>query len=255
MPELNQDIIATIDGFGIYIPKISTLAIADLHLGFEYSLFSEGTYFPIDQFQILKRKIIRLIRKYKPRTLLINGDFKHEFSKASIQEWYELKALMKILDDHNIELELVRGNHDNYLKNVLAHQGETLFEPYLIKSDFLFAHGHLSLNAMFDDILPKVKWLIFAHEHPAILLHDDIKGKHKFKCYLLGKWNNFNVLVLPAISPLASGTIMNSMGGTNLISPVLKEIQIGSFKPIVVVDGEIFKFPIIKNIIESEFEF
>jgi hypothetical protein len=45
------------------------------------------------------------------------------------------------------------------------------------------------------------------------------------------------------------------MGGTNLISPVLKEIQIGSFKPIVVVDGEIFKFPIIKNIIESEFEF
>jgi putative SbcD/Mre11-related phosphoesterase len=252
MPVLSQDVVATNDGFGIFIPKISTLVIADLHLGFEFSLFSEGTYIPTDQFHIIKGKIIKLIKKYKPKSLLINGDFKHEFSRASKQEWYELKALMTILDDYNIELEIVRGNHDNYLKNILAQNGKTLFEPYLIKDDFLFAHGHLGLNAMFRGKLPDVDWLIFAHEHPAILLHDDIKGKHKFKCYLLGNWKKYHVLVLPAMSPLASGTILNSVGGTNLISPVLKEIQIGGFKPIIIDKGEILEFPIITNLVELE---
>jgi metallophosphoesterase superfamily enzyme len=105
---------------------------------------------------------------------------------------------------------------------------------------------------MFNGNLPEVDWLIFAHEHPAILLHDDIKGKHKFRCYLQGKWDNYKILVLPAISPLASGTILNSIESANLISPVLREIQIESFKPIIVDKGEILEFPIIKNLLELE---
>ncbi len=250
MPELTHDVIATDDGLGIFLPEIDTLVIADLHLGIELALFGEGTYIPVDQFQIMQNNIVNLIKKFKPRSLVINGDFKHEFGRASPQEWYELKSLYQTLSELGVELEIVRGNHDNYLKTILSRMGKTIQEPYYITSDYLFMHGHQGIDDTINKILPDVTWIILAHEHPAIVLRDDAGGKHKFRCFLKGKWKKCNILVLPAYSPFTSGAIVNEVEKDEILSPILKEIGLKDFKPIVVDSGEILSFPTLKQIRE-----
>jgi putative SbcD/Mre11-related phosphoesterase len=248
MPELTSNIIATDDGLGLYLPKIRALAIADLHIGIELALFGEGTYIPVDQYQIMQNNIVKLIEKYNPNLLIINGDFKHEFARASQQEWFELRALLQTLTDIGVELEIVRGNHDNYLKTILSHEGKTIREPYFVKSEYLFLHGHQSFDEVFDNAIPDVDWIILAHEHPAIELRDDTGGKHKFRCYLRGSWEAYNFIVMPSYSPLASGAVMNKLDQTRILSPVLREINLGDFKPVVVDKGELLTFPELRQL-------
>lgn len=243
MIELAEDIIATDDGLGIYLPELDAVVIADLHIGFELSFLNEGTYFPVDQYHIIKENIIKLIKKFKPDSLIINGDFKHEFSKASHQEWYELKDLIKILNRFNVKLEIIRGNHDNYLKTILSTQGNNIIEPYSIKSRYIFTHGHLSLQDIPINKISDINWMILAHEHPAIILFDEIRGKHKFRCFLLGQWKKYRVLVLPAFSPFASGSVMNNSEPPSIQSAILKDINAYNFAPVVVDQNEVIKFP------------
>jgi putative SbcD/Mre11-related phosphoesterase len=245
LPKLAENIIATEDGLGVYLPKIDALVIADLHLGIELSLFDEGTYIPIDQYEIMHKTIENLNNKYNPTLIIINGDFKHEFARASHQEWHELKGLIQSLTQLGVRLEIVRGNHDNYLKTVLSRQGKTLREPYFITSDYLFMHGHQSLQEVFKSTIPDVKWIVLAHEHPAIELQDDTGGKHKFKCYLKGRWEEYHILVLPAFSPFASGTVVNKIDQSQILSPVLKEMKLEEFRPLVMDNGELLTFPTI----------
>lgn len=249
--ELAENIFATEDGLGIFLPKINALALADLHLGIELSLFDEGTYVPVDQYQFMLDKINNFLDKYKPDLMIINGDFKHEFSRASSQEWYELTGLLAALSKRGVELEIVRGNHDNYLKTVLSRDGRQLQEPYFIVSNYLFMHGHQGWEEVFDGTTPDIDWMILGHEHPAIELRDDTGGRHKFKCYLLGKYKGIRVLVLPAFTPFASGSIVNKIDNSQILSPVLKEMKLGEFKPLVVDNGELLTFPRIKDLIKS----
>jgi putative SbcD/Mre11-related phosphoesterase len=239
MLTLAKNIIATEDGLGIYLVDINALVLGDLHLGIELALLGEGAYIPVDQYSIIQNKILDLIHTHKPGLLIINGDFKHEFGRASPQEWFEFQSLSTQLTELDIDLELVRGNHDNYLKNILAKQGNTIREPYYLNSKYLFMHGHQSLAEVFSGALPDIDWLILSHEHPMIELRDEMSGVHKFKCYLKGAWEDCHVLVLPAYSPFASGTRMNKIDRNKLLSPVLKEIEFELLEPIVVDKGEL----------------
>jgi len=250
LPKLAENIFATEDGLGIFLPKINALALADLHLGIERSLFDEGIYVPINQYKLMLDKINNFLDKYKPELIIINGDFKHEFSHASTQEWYELTDLLAALDKRRVKLEIVRGNHDNYLKTVLSKKGKQLQEPYLIISNYLFMHGHQGWKEVFDGTSPNVDWIILGHEHPAIELRDDTGGRHKFKCYLLGKYEGISVLVLPAFTPFASGSVVNKIDESQILSPVLKEMNLEEFTPLVLDNGELLTFPPIKNLIK-----
>ena len=247
MLELSKGILATEDGLGIYLTEINTLVYADLHIGLEFSLFNQGTYLPVDQFQIMKDQIFSQVKRFKPGTLVINGDFKHEFSSASPQEWFELDILINELNEYDLDLQIVRGNHDNYLKNILKRYNKSLNEPNLEVDGYLFSHGHLDIDYMFQKEEPTVDWLILGHEHPVIALYDDLSGKHKFRCYLLGNFKDYNILVLPALTPMASGTVINSSEANKLLSPILNELTLDNFQPIVVDKGEKLIFPKIKE--------
>lgn len=250
MLELAKHIIATDDSLGIYLPELNAICIADLHIGLELALLGEGTYIPVDQFKIMQDNIIQLIKKFKPKMLIINGDFKHEFGRASPQEWIELKVLLETLEKFNVDLEIIRGNHDNYLKSILHHNGKNIQEPYYLSLNYLFIHGHQSLDTIFQGSMSEVDWIILAHEHPAIVLYDEILGRHKFRCYLINESEDYNMLVLPAYSPFASGTIMNTKDRKKILSPVLREVTIDEFTPMVVDNGEVLVFPKLKELME-----
>ena len=136
--KLTKKITISDDGLALFLEDINSIAIADLHIGLELALMDEGTFLPIDQYSDIKAKILKWVDIWNPERIIINGDFKHEFGRVSRQEWTEILDLWDTLKTKSIELEVVRGNHDNYLITVLKKRNKNLRDPsYSIGRYFL----------------------------------------------------------------------------------------------------------------------
>lgn len=188
----------------LYLKESETVVIADLHLGYEGALHEEGVSIPRFQKGIMMDRMERIVERYEPKRLIINGDFKHEFSKNLSQEWDDANDVLNYLTGE-VDVELIRGNHDNYLLTILAKKDLGMLET-TESQGMTIAHGH-------KDII----WegtLIIGHEHPSLLLRDEIGASIKRPCFLISG----RTIVLPAFSPLATGTNVASM---HFISPPL----------------------------------
>jgi putative SbcD/Mre11-related phosphoesterase len=241
--ELDKDIRLTENGLGIFIKEHSALVIADLHIGLEFALMGEGTYLPVLQYPTIEKSILEMVAKYSPSRVIINGDFKHEFAKATNQEWTEILNLWDALAGNFVELDLVRGNHDNYLINVLKQRKKSIYDPSLNLGKYQIAHGHKTF-----EIAEDAKTIILAHEHPAIGFLDETGGKHKFKCFLVGEHEGCRIIVLPAFSPLSIGAVINSGKNQGFMSPFLSNIDASALTPVVVDSGELLRFPPVSEI-------
>lgn len=241
--DLSSYLQLTSNGLGVYLEQQAVIVIADLHIGLEYALMGDGTYLPVLQYPNIERSILEMVEEHKVERIIIDGDFKHEFARATNQEWTEILDLWDALKEVKVDLDLVRGNHDNYLVNVLKQRGKSIFDPALHLDHILITHGHKPF-----DIPDGVDTVILAHEHPALGFRDETGGKHRFKCYLYGKIDGRDVLVLPAYSPMAPGTIVNGSSQPKFLSHWLRNVDTTSFTPIVVDKGEVLNFPPLKDL-------
>jgi putative SbcD/Mre11-related phosphoesterase len=194
--------------YALWLEEKECIVIADLHLGFEGVLYEEGFAMPRFQKTEMIKRLRSILSQYSPKRLIINGDLKHEFSRNLHQEWKEVNEVLDFLEG-KVELHIIRGNHDNYLKTILSKRGLPLKKRIRWKA-LAFAHGHEELD--WKDLL------IIGHEHPSVKLSDEIGASIKVPCFLVGK----EVIVLPAFSPLAYGTDVTQMAP---ISPPLDGIN------------------------------
>jgi hypothetical protein len=134
----------------------------------------------------------------------VAGDLKHEFGRNLPHEWEDVELFLQSFSD--LEIEVVRGNHDNFLATILSKYGVELTESIEI-GEWTVIHGHLETNA---------KKIIMGHEHPAIKVRKE-GAIYNFPCFLHVKEKN--AVVLPAFSPLAPGS--NIIESNSFLSPVL----------------------------------
>ena len=148
----------------LWLNDDALLAVADLHLGYEGVLQREGVAIPRRQKTAMLQTLGRLIESRSPDVVLVNGDFKHNFSRNLDEERLEVKEVLTFLCDRS-KLVIVRGNHDNYLPAILRDMGIELRQSYRA-GGYVFAHGHLEIKTK----LP----IIIGHEHPALKLRDSV---------------------------------------------------------------------------------
>ena len=197
-----------------YFRDDETLAIADLHLGYEASLQAEHVAIPRFQLEPMLKRIERLLERYHPERIVINGDMKHEFSRNFGQEWDEVENVLDALEGVP-EIIVVRGNHDNFLVNMLARRDIELVEHYELPSGiFSFIHGHKPF--------PAEGISVFAHEHPVVRFVDEVGAMISLPCFLHDPGNRY--MLMPAFSPLASGTNVLSPEECYM-NPALKEMN------------------------------
>ncbi|MGC8812764.1 MAG: metallophosphoesterase [Candidatus Aenigmatarchaeota archaeon] len=211
--------IFTVNGFrAIFLEKLRAVAISDLQLGEELYLAEQGIFVPQVQLKEMKEDLKEILKETEAEKIIINGDLKHEFGSASQQEWREVKELISFLREKVKEIILVRGNHDNYLLNIISKLEVKLFQPFFFSQGILFAHGHKKIE------YPKgMEVLIIGHEQPSLVLRKGF-DKVKVPCLLYGRMKNEkNFICLPAFSPLASGVEINVISKEDLLSPILKE--------------------------------
>ncbi|MBN1157354.1 metallophosphoesterase [Candidatus Woesearchaeota archaeon] len=213
-----------IKDFGIYLEKERTLVISDLHIGYEEELNKKGILVPRIQFNEYMRILEKTLKGIEVDTIVINGDLKHEFGTISETEWRYVLRLLDFLEKHCRKIILIRGNHDTILGPIARKRNVRVMDSF-VAGDVFITHG--------NKILPSSKkTIIIGHEHPAVALKDGARLE-KFKCFLVGKWKNKNLIVLPSMNPLIEGT---DILREELLSPYLQESNLKYFRIYVVAD-------------------
>lgn len=230
----------------IYIKPLETLVAADLHLGYEIVLAEEEGYFiPQTQFKEIMNELAWILSKFNIKRIIINGDLKHKFSKRTKQETREVISFLNFVSDKINECIVIRGNHDNFVRGIFRKYSNVQFiEQYFELDKYIFTHGHI-LN---DEIASKMtgKTVVIGHEHPALLIRDDVGGKIKIPAFVYGNTClDGKIIVLPAVSPLMSGTELNVISQNEFLSPILKKFtDIRQLTPLGIIRGkETLEFP------------
>ncbi|MCK4717853.1 MAG: metallophosphoesterase [Thermoplasmata archaeon] len=200
----------------LHIPRLGLAAVADLHVGFEAALSEAGASMPRAQRKPLLERLHRVIKELKPHILVVVGDLKHNFDRNLGQEWEEVEEIVETLS-RDCDLVVLRGNHDNYLINILRQKSIQLLDTYEVEGEVTFNHGHKPLE-----------WkglLVMGHEHPSVGIRDPVGGMVKLPCFLYN--SKERVLVLPAVSPLARGT--DVVRTDTFFSPLLRPLALDNF--------------------------
>lgn len=231
----------------LYHPGLDMIVISDLHLGLEGSVTFEGGYVP--QFQL--EGLIEDIEDAKIETgasrILVNGDLKHEFSTTRYSEQKEIEEFLEFLRDNFDEVIVVQGNHDTFLDRLVEEVGS--FDEYHLEDGILFTHGHQEPGEL--DVAEDYETIVIGHEHPALVLKDEIGVKEKVDCFLHGETDEGkNIVVMPAFSKISGGSKVNQVPSSELLSAILREhVDVARLEAVAVSrDAGLFKFPEIGRI-------
>lgn len=81
---------------------------------------------------------------------------------------------------------------------------------------------------------------VVGHEHPSLVLRDEVGGRVQLPCFLVGD----EVLALPAFSPLSPGTDVTSSvtGEGEHFTPVFERVDTARLRVWGVGEGELLDF-------------
>ena len=215
-------------GKSLYFPERKILCLADLHIGYEEYLTSQGVFLPRMQFKEMMKELEEIFNKVgkinkekenkkiekrekinkdrkredkKINEIIVLGDLKHEFGTISSQEWREVKNVLDFFKKKAKKVVLVKGNHDNILEPI-AKRKELKIRDFYVEDGICFLHG----NKLFSGCLnKKIKMFVIGHRHPAVMLTDKYK-REKYKCFLVGNWKGKKVIILPSFFPFIEGS-------------------------------------------------
>jgi uncharacterized protein len=224
-----------IKGKALWIKKDRILIFGDFHLGYEDALINSGTLIPKSMFSEIKKEVLELL-ELKPRLVVINGDLKHEFSRISDQEWKDSLELIDLIREKS-QLIIIKGNHDKILDKIAEKRGIKT-KNYFILDKIAILHGDELILEVLDK---KIKILIIGHDHPAFFLSDSVK-QEKYKCFLLGKYKDKKLIVMPSFFNLVEGSDVKE---EKMFSPFLKNKKDCE---VFVLGDKVYKFGKLKNL-------
>jgi len=229
------------------------LLVSDLHMGFEYELAKMGISIPYQSDRFLK-ELLTIVNQCKPQRLIVVGDLKHGIPVASFRERREIPEFFDSLKEQVEAVEVVRGNHDGGLqdlvpKDVKIHSSKGLLIGEEFKVGIFHGHAWPSPRVMEADLF------VTGHNHPTVLLRTPLgirlsrriwaqgtcEGKRLAAAYLESegkaagegpleqfegfhkvKVRNPKMVLMPAFNDLLGGLPINSEAPKRLLGPLLR---------------------------------
>ena len=174
-----------------------TVVIGDLHLGYEKALEGEGLYLPRMNTDSIRNSLNRIICRYEPKRIVLLGDIKHDFAKAPYECRYDVSSIIRMLTDA-AEVIVVKGNHDNFLQNILSDTDLEVHD-FVDIAGIRLEHGHFDSG---------VRPVIIGHEHPSVKISDAMSGSVKLQCFMHSI--DDGIIVIPPFSPFSAGSDLSS---------------------------------------------
>lgn len=190
-------------GKSLFFPEKGILVIGDLHIGYEQAMIEAGILTPKSQIKELIRELDELISKTSPEKIIFLGDIKHLFS-FNREESFSFNEVLEFLKDkfEDKNIIFIKGNHDT-----IDYSFQDKLKEYYIEDDIAFIHGHKNFLEIFDK---KIKTIVMGHIHPSITLTDkETTKKERYKCFLTGKFNKKDVIILPSFLGIQTGSPVN----------------------------------------------
>jgi putative SbcD/Mre11-related phosphoesterase len=209
----------------------NVLVVADMHLGCEASLEYQGISLPRVQSREIQKYLKVMIEALEPSKVIVAGDLKHNFSRNLNQEWRDVARFVRMLSGR-VPLEVVKGNHDNYLGSILKEYGIPMRSEATC-AGVRIVHGHVGTLTGGPTIM--------GHLHPSIRLRESTGASLKSQCFLYE--GEMGVLVLPALSLIASGVDVVGQSSSDTTSPLLSDVGLAGFVPIAFSGAKALKFP------------
>lgn len=208
-----------------YLEASETLVVADLHIGLGAS---SAVTMPIGEREALLSRLEALLERFDPRRVVFAGDVLHAFDTVPSGVRQTLDAIRDLILGGGASLEVTSGNHDTQLDGLGLEV--PIAESRSIAATTV-CHGHERPSVTADRY-------VIGHEHPTI----EIEGQ-RFPCSLVGPGPkpDTEVVVLPALTPLARGTLVNGLENGDTLSPLV--VEPGSFRPIVTHGEATHRFP------------
>jgi len=169
----------------IYLPEHALLAISDLHLGKSAHFRKAGLQVPASIALGDLNRLSFVIKKYQPKTLLINGDMFHHDVNTDVDVFSTWRKQYK-----ELHILLVKGNHDKLLKADYANFGIEVCDPKFSIGKLCFIHDQLKGEPQEE------LYSITGHLHPGITIIGKAKQRLKFPCFYFGE----KCAVMPAFS-------------------------------------------------------
>lgn len=230
----------------IYIVSLNAIAISDLHLGFEGGMAKAGVAIPKANLKNIIEIITKAIAGRQISRIIIVGDIKNDFSRVNGEELNEMREIMRFLAGKRIDVDVVKGNHDNFIEGYARGLGITVHMEKLEVGGYLFAHGDKPISGT----LPKT--VVIGHEHPSIGIRTKTGVMERFRCFLYGETRQLRkrsmLLVLPAIGYFETGSDVNVSSKSRIMSPILKKANVDEMRAIAVGDGSTLDFGKVKEL-------
>lgn len=185
-----------------------TVVLGDLHLGYERALEHEGMYLPRINTESIRDALNDIIFRYEPKRVVLLGDIKHDFSRASFEERKEVRSIVTLLLEA-AQVVAVKGNHDNFLQSIVSDLGIAVVD-YIDVMGYRLEHGHVDSGK---------RPVIIGHEHPSVRIPGDVGGGLKLQCFVHAEKEG--VIVLPPFSPFSSGNDL-VLDKSCVMAPALK---------------------------------
>lgn len=222
----------------LLIEEESAIVATDLHLGIEDQYEREGIHIPKTFLNDIINSIIYPARYVGAKKVILLGDVKHEFGRPEEAEWYASKKLIKEIQKSIGKVEIVRGNHDNYIISILKELSVPLHQPSMKVGEFLLTHGHQDITGELG------RKIIIGHEHPSVSIKDDLGIRHRYKAFISTRIGRREIFIMPSASLITIGTDMNLVNPLDLLSPLIRGFDLSEAIPYVIDPGiAVKKFP------------
>ena len=197
--EWNGRQVALLDEKALYLVKERTLVIADPHFGKAATFRQAGIGIPHGTTAADLERLDRALARTGAQRLVILGDFFHAAqgrspkTLATIGQWLQARR--------QLEVVLVRGNHDRHSGDPPAGWSIGCAMPPLVDGDWTYYHMPADANE---------GCVLAGHIHPAVRLHDPCGTYVRTPCF----WFRERTVVLPAFG---------SFTGTYVVSPAMED--------------------------------
>lgn len=199
-----------------------TMVIGDLHLGYERALEQDGLYLPRINTGSIRDALNEIISRYEPERIVLLGDVKHDFRRAGREERDQVRAIVELITEA-AEAVVVKGNHDNYIQNIVSDLGVIAVDHVDIMG-YRLEHGHEDSGK---------RPVIIGHEHPSVRILGAVGGGMKIQCFVHAEKEG--VIVIPPFSPFSAGNDLVADEDC-VMAPALKASDYGSARIYGVTD-------------------
>ncbi len=217
------------------------LVIADLHIGIEVELGKAGIFLP-SQTTKMAQKVIQITEKTDAKSLVVLGDTKHFIPGTAALERRDIPHFFNSLLEVVNDVHVVAGNHDAtirpYIPGAVKFHGPGGFTLGRVG----FVHGH----AWPSGTVMKSAALVMGHNHPAVVLVDELGGKSIQPCWVRFKFKSKikghpqiprEGLLVPSFNELCGGATVNDFK-SRLLGPMFsKEVALLDNADIHLLDG------------------